>query len=115
MRLLRNKHARRWLDFYRRAFGLAPPYRVLLDGSFIAAAARRGEVRLERVLPRALLDDRLFLHVTECALAELRALADGGLEGATRALALIAEAVRAAARRRVTCACAVRRRATAFA
>lgn len=93
MRFLRNKHARRALDFYRRVFGIEPPFRVLLDGSFLAAAAKRGEppaVALARVLQ----DDRIYLHVTECALAELRALA--GAPG-TPAAAAAEKALAAAA------------------
>jgi U3 small nucleolar RNA-associated protein 23 len=87
MRLQRHKAARRTLAFFRLAFGLAPPYKVLLDGNFLAQAVRMS-IEFARLLPKLLHAESVgvgaaaragvFLHVTECCLAELRSLGPKG-------------------------------------
>jgi len=72
MRYLRHKQNRKTMHHYRMMYGIAPPYRVLLDGNFIAVAAKMDQSVEDRV--PALLGDRVFLHVTECAVRELAAL-----------------------------------------
>jgi U3 small nucleolar RNA-associated protein 23 len=95
MRVQRHKHARKALAFYKIAFGIVPPYRLLLDGNFVAQAVRMS-IDFRRLLPRTLQADGaapaggpgggatgraaagVFLHVTECVLDELRALGPKG-------------------------------------
>lgn len=95
MRVQRHKHARKALAFYKIAFGIVPPYRLLLDGNFVAQAVRMS-IDFRRLLPRTLQADGaapaggpgggatgraaggVFLHVTECVLDELRGLGAKG-------------------------------------
>ncbi len=75
MRLQRHKANRKTLAFFRMLYEMRAPFRVLLDGNFLAEA---GRLKLEwrRLLPK-LLDapaELVHLHVTECVLAELEAL-----------------------------------------
>lgn len=74
MRLLRNKRNRKTLEFFRLAFGARPPYKVLVDGNFIAqAVSMQQDAAFERLIQQ-LLGDTTFLHVTDCVVAELVAL-----------------------------------------
>ena len=77
MRILRHKANRKTLAFFRVAYGIVPPYRVLLDGNFLVAASRNSS-EWRRLLPKLLQVDGspqgIFLHITECAAAELSAL-----------------------------------------
>jgi U3 small nucleolar RNA-associated protein 23 len=70
MRIIRNKHNRKTLNFYRIAYGFVPPYRLILDGNFIAVALKM-QVDILRLLP-GLLQQKIFLHVTECCLEEIK-------------------------------------------
>jgi U3 small nucleolar RNA-associated protein 23 len=85
MRVQRHKASRKALAFFRLIFGIHPPYRVLLDGNFLATALR---LRMEwaRLLPKLLhvVPALAHLHVTQCVMGELEALG----EPAAEALAL---------------------------
>lgn len=75
MRLLRHKRNRKTLEFFRLSFGARPPYKVLVDGNFVAqAAAMQQEGSFERLVQQLFGGETAFLHVTECVLAELAAL-----------------------------------------
>ena len=75
MRVQRHKGFRRTLNFYRLLFSLAPPYRVLLDGTFLAAGERL-KMEWRRLVPKALHVEAALahFHVTQCTVAELVAL-----------------------------------------
>ena len=77
MRLQRNKQNRKTLNFLRLLFGVHPPYRVLLDGNFLATCARF-KIEWRRLLPKLLQVDTalVHLHVTECIIAELESLGE---------------------------------------
>jgi U3 small nucleolar RNA-associated protein 23 len=76
MRLLRHKRNRKTLEFFRLSFKVFPPYKVLLDGNFIAQAVKMQlGSSFERLLQQ-LLADKTFLHVTDCVLEELIALGE---------------------------------------
>ncbi|XP_028919805.1 rRNA-processing protein UTP23 homolog [Ornithorhynchus anatinus] len=72
MKLTRQKHAKKYLAFYRHNFGFRGPYRLLLDGTFCQAALR-GRIQLREQLPRYLMDDTQ-LCTTRCVLKELESL-----------------------------------------
>ena len=74
MRLLRNKRNRKTLEFFRLVFGARPPYKVLVDGNFVAQAATMQQADAFERLVQQLLGDTTFLHVTDCIVAELAAL-----------------------------------------
>jgi U3 small nucleolar RNA-associated protein 23 len=78
MRVLRNKGHRKTLNYFGVVFGLRAPYRVLIDGNFLAVASRL-QIEWLRLLPKLLQvqPHNCYLHITECALAELEALGDG--------------------------------------
>ena len=81
MRVQRNKANRKTLTFFRLLFGVHPPYRVLLDGNFVATVVRL-KMEWRRLLPKLLgvAPELTHLHITECAVAELAApfLQDAG-------------------------------------
>ena len=84
MRVQRHKAARKTLAFYKLAFGILPPFKVLLDGNFIAQAVRMA-IEFKRLLPKLLFADAMpagktgvFFHVTDCCLEELRSLGPKG-------------------------------------
>jgi U3 small nucleolar RNA-associated protein 23 len=89
MRLQRNKQNRKTLNFLRLLFGVHPPYRVLLDGNFLATCARF-KIEWRRLLPKLLQVDAalVHLHVTECVLAELESLGERAAAAAAEARAL---------------------------
>jgi rRNA-processing protein FCF1 len=74
MRILRHKANRKAMQFFRIAFKIEAPFRVLLDGNFIAHAVRMS-VDFAALLPK-LLDGLTHLHITECVLEELKLLGD---------------------------------------
>ena len=77
MRVLRNKGHRKTLNYFGVVFGLRTPYRVLIDGNFLAVASRL-QIEWLRLLPKLLQvpPHNCYLHITECALAELESLGD---------------------------------------
>jgi len=92
MRVQRHKANRKTLNFFRLLFKVRAPFRVLLDGNFLAAAARY-KVEWRRLLPKLLHAEPalVHLHVTECVLAELDALGErvAGAAAEARALPLL--------------------------
>lgn len=77
MRVRRHKNFRRTLRFFRLAFGIQEPYKVLVDGTFLTHALRE-KIHVKEQLPK-LLSGRATPMVTGCVLAELRNLRDKGL------------------------------------
>ena len=75
MRVQRHKASRKALAFFRLLFGIHPPYRILLDGNFLAAALRL-KMEWARLLPKLLhvAPALAHLHVTQCVVGELEGL-----------------------------------------
>jgi hypothetical protein len=73
MRHGRAKAARKTLQFFRRTHGYAPPYHVLLDGTFVVSIVRFKIPLLDRL--RSVLQGEAFhLYVTRSTLSELSTL-----------------------------------------
>lgn len=53
MKVKRYKRAQRLISIYRYNFGLEPPYKVLLDGTF-AMAALQNKINLREQIPKYL-------------------------------------------------------------
>lgn len=68
MGYLKKKRVKRALRFYK-TLGFRPPYKVLVDGSFLREAVRYS-INLKHQLP-AFLGDRAFLTTTRCVIGEL--------------------------------------------
>lgn len=92
MRVQRQKGFRRTLAYYRLLFRVTFPYRVLLDGNFLATAERL-KMEWRRLLPKALQVDasNAHFHVTQCVVAELESLGAPAAEAlrAARTLPLL--------------------------
>lgn len=71
MRLLRSKQARKSLAFYKLAYGLRPPYTVVVDGNFVHHALKVKTCIKARL--KKLIGD-VKLAVTEATLDELETL-----------------------------------------
>lgn len=80
MRVKRAKNHRRILRFFRLAFNLKEPYRVLVDGPFISHALHH-KFHVKEQLPK-MLSGGATLMVTNCIMAELRSLGDSALGAA---------------------------------
>lgn len=74
MRVKRNKNHRRILRFYRLAFGIQEPYRVIVDVTFLTHALQN-KFHVKEQLPK-MLEARATPVVTGCVMAELRSLGD---------------------------------------
>ncbi|XP_074057432.1 rRNA-processing protein UTP23 homolog [Macrotis lagotis] len=72
MKITRQKHAKKYLGFFRNNFGVREPYQLLLDGTFCQAALR-GRIQLREQLPRYLMGETQ-LCTTRCVLKELESL-----------------------------------------
>lgn len=72
MKVKRYKRAQRLISIYRYNFGLEPPYKVLLDGTF-AMAALQNKINLREQIPKYL-DAEVEICVTRCVLEELEML-----------------------------------------
>jgi U3 small nucleolar RNA-associated protein 23 len=81
MRILKNKRNRKLLHLYRTLHGVAPPYTVIVDGTFLHAA-RRCTLDLYSLIPRLLQVDpsMVTLLVPTSSIEELRALGEVGAE-----------------------------------
>ena len=88
----RQKGYRRTLNFYRLLFRLSSPYRILVDGNFLATGERL-KMEWRRLIPKALQVDASLahFHVTQCVVAELQALGAPAAEAlaAARSLPLL--------------------------
>eukprot|EP00316_Scyphosphaera_apsteinii_P008956 CAMPEP_0119311792 /NCGR_PEP_ID=MMETSP1333-20130426/23868_1 /TAXON_ID=418940 /ORGANISM="Scyphosphaera apsteinii, Strain RCC1455" /LENGTH=245 /DNA_ID=CAMNT_0007316263 /DNA_START=9 /DNA_END=746 /DNA_ORIENTATION=+ len=73
MKIRKKSHARRHLNFYRAAYGIRAPYRVLIDGTGLQTAANL-DVNLIDELPKVLGGRMQSLFVTRAVVAELRSL-----------------------------------------
>mmetsp|Transcript_1883 Transcript_1883/g.2921 ORF Transcript_1883/g.2921 Transcript_1883/m.2921 type:complete len:291 (+) Transcript_1883:94-966(+) len=82
MRHGRAKAARRTLRFFQLHAGIRPPYKVLLDGNFLAAAVRQKFSLNERI--EKVLQGKCILYVTRAALDELGQLPGPIFEQARR-------------------------------
>lgn len=72
MRINRYKRVQRHLSFYKNAFGFRPPYQILVDGTFCAAALKY-KVNIRDQMPRYL-GDEVKLCTTICAVVETESL-----------------------------------------
>lgn len=80
MRLLRAKAGRKSLAFYRVAFGLQSPYRVLLDGTFIQHALKTVKTSIVDRLHKLFGKGDLRLFVARAVVAELEELGEACAE-----------------------------------
>eukprot|EP00936_MAST-01D_sp_MAST-1D-sp1_P001086 g1086.t1 len=109
MRILRAKHVRKTLRYFRMVLGIVSPYKIIMDGTFIAALVRQKLVPAD-ALRKLLQDAPCEFVVPASVVRELEALgdavaaaaryartlqqggsADGGGEGAKSASADIIE------------------------
>ena len=74
MKVKRQKHVRRILNFYRNNFGHAAPFNVLVDGTFCKAALV-SKVNISEQIPKYL-DAEVKLFTTKCTLAECEAFGE---------------------------------------
>ncbi|NP_001039134.1 rRNA-processing protein UTP23 homolog [Xenopus tropicalis] len=72
MKITRQKHAKKYLTFYRFNFGLREPYQVLLDGTFCQAALRN-KIQIKEQLPKYLMGE-VQLCTSHCVMKELQSL-----------------------------------------
>ena len=72
MKIKNKSHARKHLNFYRSAYGIKAPYRVLVDGTSLQTSANL-EINVINELPK-LLSGRTQILVTRSVVSELRAL-----------------------------------------
>mmetsp|Transcript_50532 Transcript_50532/g.145056 ORF Transcript_50532/g.145056 Transcript_50532/m.145056 type:complete len:317 (-) Transcript_50532:43-993(-) len=77
MRVKRQKNFRRSLRFYRLAHEIQAPYKVVVDGTFLTQSLQN-KIHVREQLPKVVCNDRVTPMVTNCVLAELRALGDRG-------------------------------------
>ncbi|KAL5016847.1 hypothetical protein ScPMuIL_006436 [Solemya velum] len=68
MKVKRQKHVRKVIIFYRNNFGLQPPYKILIDGTFCKAALHF-KLNISEQLPKYL-DSEVVFYTTNCVLAE---------------------------------------------
>lgn len=80
MRVKRNKSHRRIMRFYRLAFGVQEPYRVIVDGTFLTHALQ-SKFHVKEQLPK-MLEARCTPVTTGCVMAELRSLGGRALGAA---------------------------------
>lgn len=81
MRVKRHKDFRRSLQFYRLAYGVTDPYKVLVDGTFLCQALRE-KLHVKEQLPKMLGGKNVTPMTTGCVVAELRSLRDQGIGAA---------------------------------
>ncbi|KAF0699345.1 Aste57867_10061 [Aphanomyces stellatus] len=75
MRYLRAKHIRKALRQFQFLCGIKPPYKVLLDGNFIAMCIKM-HVDIAVRVPKFLQTDKCTYFVTRAVLDELKLLSD---------------------------------------
>ena len=73
MRHKRAKAARKTLRFFSLNGGIKPPFRVLLDGTFLVASVRQ-KLSLQERLKRVLQGEKMTLYTTRSVLDELHSL-----------------------------------------
>jgi U3 small nucleolar RNA-associated protein 23 len=64
MKVKRHKRVQRLLNFYRHNYGLVPPYRLLIDGTFAAAALEQHVNIREQVCKY--IGDAVHFATTDC-------------------------------------------------
>ncbi|XP_026501917.1 rRNA-processing protein UTP23 homolog isoform X2 [Terrapene carolina triunguis] len=72
MKITRQKHAKKYMSFYKYNFGFREPFQVLLDGTFCQAALRN-KIQIRDQLP-GYLAGATQLCTTRCVLKELESL-----------------------------------------
>ncbi|NP_001085419.1 UTP23, small subunit processome component L homeolog [Xenopus laevis] len=72
MKIKRQKHAKKYLTFYRFNFGVREPYQVLLDGTFCQAALKN-KIQIKEQLPKYLMGE-VQLCTSHCVIKELESL-----------------------------------------
>jgi len=84
MRIERGKAVRKNLKFFRLAYGVQDPYKVLVDGTFLVTAMRT-KYGIKEQLPKMLNNKNVTPMTTGCVIAELRSLGDQGQGAAINA------------------------------
>jgi len=79
MRLKRAKAARKTLRFFQLNGGLAPPYKILIDGTFLVACVRN-KVELQERIKRVVQEKPFRMYTIESALEELKSLSEKAKE-----------------------------------
>mmetsp|Transcript_28422 Transcript_28422/g.71392 ORF Transcript_28422/g.71392 Transcript_28422/m.71392 type:complete len:273 (-) Transcript_28422:102-920(-) len=74
MGVAKKKRVRKHLHFYKMAYNFHPPYRVLVEASFLVTSMMK-KIFLREELPR-LLQDKAFPVVTKCIVRHLRTLGE---------------------------------------
>lgn len=72
----KRKKEKRTVNFYRLAFGITEPYRVLLHPDFIRQSVK-ARINIKEQLPK-ILQGRAYPVVTRCVIEELKAKGKGG-------------------------------------
>ncbi|XP_075681919.1 rRNA-processing protein UTP23 homolog [Rhinoderma darwinii] len=72
MKIKRQKHAKKNLNFYKHNFRFREPYQVLLDGTFCQSALKN-QIQIKEQLPKYLMGE-VQLCTTHCVIKELESL-----------------------------------------
>ncbi|KAM4027230.1 rRNA-processing protein UTP23 homolog [Anomaloglossus baeobatrachus] len=72
MKITRQKHAKKNVNFYKHNFRFREPYQVLLDGTFCQAALKN-KIQIKEQLPKYLMGE-VQLCTTGCVIKELESL-----------------------------------------
>ncbi|ESN96817.1 hypothetical protein HELRODRAFT_133549, partial [Helobdella robusta] len=67
-KIKRQKHVKKTLKFYKTHFGIGPPFKILIDGTFCKVALHF-QINIFEQMPKYL-DCDVHLSTTNCALAE---------------------------------------------
>ena len=77
MKVSRHKFVRRVLNFYRRNFHFALPFRIFIDGTF-AFQALQWKIQIDEQLKAYLETDQIVCSTTLCAIRETELLGRTG-------------------------------------
>ncbi|CAJ0953460.1 unnamed protein product [Ranitomeya imitator] len=72
MKITRQKHAKKNINFYKHNFRFREPFQVLLDGTFCQAALKN-KIQIKEQLPKYLMGE-VQLCTTSCVIKELESL-----------------------------------------
>ena len=70
MRIKRAKKYKRYVNLFKVVYKFKPPYRVLVDGSFLHYAVKNQDFDLNHNL-RKIIDEQPLLIMTKCIMREL--------------------------------------------
>ncbi|KAK1173313.1 hypothetical protein AOXY_G3399 [Acipenser oxyrinchus oxyrinchus] len=72
MKITRQKHAKKYISFYKYNFKFRPPFQILIDGTFCQAALKN-KIQIKEQMPKYLMGE-VQLCTTNCVLKELESL-----------------------------------------